>query len=79
MKGERPLFPNNQLVSDETRKKWRERVDYLLEEDHASRLNDWEAGFVQDMEQRLANGRDLSLAQSYRLNEIFHRIEEAVG
>ena len=79
MKGERPLFPKDQLVSDETRKKWRERVDYLLEEEHASRLNDWEAGFVQDMEQRLANEKDLSLAQSYRLNEIFHRIEEAVG
>ena len=79
MKGERPLFPKDQLVSEETRKRWSERVEYLLEDEHALRLNDWEAGFVQDIEKRISDGKDLTLAQSSKLNQIYHRIDEEIG
>ena len=78
MKGERPLFPNAQLVSEETRKRWIERLDYLLETT-AGELSEWEEGFVQDIEKRMESGKDLTLAQSSKLNQIFHKIEEARG
>ncbi len=77
MTGERPLFPPEQLVSEETRRRWRYRIDWLIE--HSDPLTDWESGFVQDLELRLSSGRDLTLAQSSKLNEIFHSIEEKVG
>jgi hypothetical protein len=78
MKGERPLFPNAQIVSDETRKRWRERLEYLLETNEGE-LSEWEEGFVQDIERRMESGKDLSLAQSSKLNQIFHKVEEARG
>jgi hypothetical protein len=77
VKGERPLFPKDQLVSAETRKRWSERLAFLL--DNAEELSEWEAGFVQDIERRLAEGKDLTLAQSSKLNEVYHKVEEAVG
>ena len=79
MKGERPLFPNAQLVSEQTRAKWRERIDYLLDEEHATMLSEWEAEFAQDIEKRLSDGKDLTLAQSSKLNQIYHAIEEKIG
>jgi hypothetical protein len=78
MKGERQLFPNAQLVSDETRKRWRERIDYLLETKDGE-LSEWEEGFVQDIERALEKGKPLSLSQSSKLNQIFHKVEEARG
>jgi hypothetical protein len=77
MKGERPLFPNSQLVSEESRKRWRARVAFLLE--HPEGLTDWEAAFAQDIEKQLSEGRDLTLPQSSKLNQIFHKVEEAEG
>jgi hypothetical protein len=78
MKGERSLFPNADLVSAETRKRWRERLDWLLE-NGVGTLNEWEEGFVQDIEKRLEEGRDLTLSQSSKLNQIFHAIQDKVG
>lgn len=77
MKGERPLFSAEQLVSPETRLRWKERIAFLL--DNPETLTDWEAGFVQDIEKRLADERDLTLAQSAKLNQVFHRVEERIG
>jgi hypothetical protein len=78
MKGERQLFPPEQLVSDETRAKWRQRIDFIAENGDGT-LSEWEEGFVQDIERRIASGKDLTLAQSAKLNEVFHKVEEAVG
>jgi hypothetical protein len=78
MKGERPLFPNAQLVSEETRKRWRSRLDYLLSTNEGE-LSEWEEGFVQYIEQAMAKSKDLTLAQSSKLNQIFHKVEEARG
>lgn len=81
MKGERDLYPESQLVSEESlkrwRKRWRERVDFILE--YPDRLNDWEATFAQDIEKRLSENKDLTLSQSSKLNQIFHKMEEAMG
>ena len=78
MKGERPLFSNAELVSEETKKRWRERLDYLLETKDGE-LSEWEEGFVQDIERLMEKGKPLSLAQSSKLNQIFHKVEEARG
>ena len=77
MKGERPLFPNSQLVSEAARKKWNERVAFVLE--HPKGLTDWEAAFAQDIKKQLSEGRDLTLAQSSKLNQVFHKVEETTG
>jgi hypothetical protein len=65
------------MVSEETRKKWNERIAFILE--HGDSLTDWEAAFAQDIEKRLSDGHDLTLAQSSKLNQVFHKVEEAIG
>ena len=72
------LFLPHELVSPETRQKWHQRIEYLLEAGE-DRLTDWEAAFVQDVEKQLADGRDLSLRQSSKLNQIYHVMEEKMG
>lgn len=79
MRGERPLFPKEQLVSEETRKKWRERINWLLQDEVTVKLTEWESGFVQDIEKWIADERDLTLAQSSKLNDVYHRVEERIG
>jgi len=79
MKGERPLFRDAELVSEDTRKKWRERIDFLLDEEATKYLNDWEAGFVQDIEKRMSDRKDLTLSQSSKLNQIYHLVQEKRG
>ena len=81
MKGERPLFPKAQLVSAKTRQMWHDRTEFLMDHllDDRIALTEWEMTFIQDIEKRLSEERDLTLSQSSKLNEIFHRIEEAIG
>ena len=79
MKGQHPLFPKEQLVSEDTRKKWHERINFLLEDRLSDVLSEWESGFIQDIEKWLTDGKDLTLAQSSKLNEVFHRVEERIG
>jgi hypothetical protein len=81
MKGERPLFPKEQLVSAKTRQMWYDRTEFLMDHlaDDRIALTEWEMTFIQDIEKRLSEEKDLTLSQSSKLNEIFHRIEEAVG
>ena len=71
------LFPAAELVSDETRAKWRHYVEFLWE--HGKYLNEWEAGFMSSIKAQLEEGRDLSLAQSSKLGNIFHREQERLG
>jgi len=71
------LFPSAELVSDDTRLRWREYVAFLWE--HGKYLNEWEAGFMNSIKAQLEEGRDLSLAQSSKLGKIFHREEERLG
>ena len=77
MRGERPLFPADQLVSPETRKRWSDRVAFCGL--HAAYLTDWEADFVSRMKVLVDAGQDLSLAQSGKLNQVFHAVESKVG
>lgn len=38
-----------------------------------------DAGFVQDIEKRLSDGKDLTLSQSSKLNQIYHAVQEKLG
>jgi len=62
------------MISDTTRHKWRIRTDYLIDRD--DKLNDWELGFIENMDRILDRGGDLSIAQSFKLGEIFKRIDK---
>ena len=81
MKGERNLFPSSQLVTEESRRRWKHRAAFILlaVEEGRAKLTEWEETFVQDIEKRMSDGKDLTLSQSSKLNQIFHKIEEAAG
>ena len=72
-----PLFGDDELVSEETRKKWSDRLAFIM--DSGSVLNEWEGDFMDSISQKLADGKDLTLAQSSKLNQIFHKIEVGLG
>jgi hypothetical protein len=77
MKGERSLFPLEQLVSEETRKKWEDRLDFLSK--HLDLLDEYQVTFVKDWLVKIGRGEDMNFNQSSFLNRTFHRVEEAVG
>lgn len=64
-------------ISNQMRRKWRRRIDYLIERQED--MNDWERGFVDDMDKRLSEEKDLTIGQAYKLGEIFKEIDEGVG
>lgn len=61
------------MISDETRKKWDDRIYFLEMEVGPDQLNDWERNFVAHLEAIRRDGRDLSIKQSFKLNEIYYR------
>lgn len=63
------------MISEQTRKKWIKRTNWLIEQQ--DKLNDWELGFIESVDGLLETEKDLTLKQSYKLGEIFKRIDEA--
>lgn len=64
-------------ISNQTRRKWAKRVAFCWEQQDL--LTDWELGFIEDMDRLIDSGTDLRLGQSYKLNEIYHKVEEEIG
>lgn len=64
-------------VSEETRARWRRRLDFILENSHL--LSDWEEGFIDSVELWLSRGVDLTMKQSSKLSEIYHEVEGKTG
>ena len=62
------------MITDATRQKWRIRTDWLIEQQ--DKLTDWELGFIEKMDILLDRGMDLTIGQSFKLGEIFKRIDE---
>ncbi len=62
------------MISEQRRKKWVKRINWLI--DQQDKLNDWEIGFIESVDRLLETGFDLTLRQSYKLGEIFKRIDE---
>ncbi len=62
------------MLTDTTRQKWRTRTDWLIEQQ--DKLTDWELGFIEKMDILLDREMDLTIGQSFKLGEIFKRIDE---
>lgn len=56
------------IITESMREKWRERIDFLL--DNQSALTDWELSFIESVD----SVRDLTIKQSFKLGEIFNRV-----
>jgi hypothetical protein len=55
-----------------------EKIEFLFE--YGYLLNDWEAGFLDSIEVRLAERTDeLTFNQQKKLNEIYNRIDAIIG
>lgn len=61
------------MVNEKISSKWRPRAKYCSK--HSSELNDWEQAFVDDIIAKLDRNEELTIKQSFKLGEIFHRIE----
>lgn len=64
-------------ISNQTRRKWAKRAAFCLE--YQDLLTDWELGFVESMDTLLDKKIDLSIGRSFKLGEIFKRVEGDVG
>ncbi len=62
------------MLTDATRQKWRTRTDWLIEQQ--DKLTDWELGFIEKMDILLDREMDLTIRESFKLGEIFKRIDE---
>jgi hypothetical protein len=71
------LFPDSELVSEETRKKWAHYIEFLTA--HPDWMTFWEMEFTKSIADWLSGGRDLTLNQSFKLGQVFHRVEERIG
>lgn len=63
------------MISEETRKKWKAKVETILKSVEAGNLelNEWETGYIDSIDEQLSKGKDLSFKQSQCLNKIFER------
>jgi len=64
-------------ISNQTRRKWAKRVAFCLEQQNL--LTDWELDFIESIDKQLDEKNDLTLRQSFKLGEIFKRMEEKIG
>lgn len=62
------------MISDETRKKWDDKINAIIESVVNLHLNNWEEEFIDSIQIRRAKGLDLTHKQSKCLNKIYERI-----
>lgn len=62
------------MISDETRNKWQDKIQYLIEE-RCDQLTDRESEFVDSIDSWLDIGKDLTHRQSKVLNKIFEKYQ----
>jgi len=59
------------------RHKWKYRIEFL--EERTEHLNQWEIHFIASLSKWLSEDKDLTMGQSFKLGEIFHRVVGEVG
>lgn len=61
-------------ISDETRQKWDDKINYCIEQqDH---LTEWEMEFIDSLSDWRSKERDLTHKQSKTLNRIFEKVNK---
>ena len=65
------------MITDETRKKWDEKINaiYTCAMNSDINLNEWEEFFIDSIQIKREKGEDLSHNQSKCLNRIYDRIK----
>ena len=63
------------MISDETRKKWKDRLDTIIKslDNCCVELNEWEIEFIDSIDELLSDNKDLSFKQSKCLNKIYDK------
>lgn len=62
------------MISRKTKEKWTERIEYCWI--RINKLNDWEADFISGMHYKWGWYKiELSLRESFKLSEIFYKLE----
>lgn len=56
----------------------KETIKFMLSDiqKRFSRLNEWEQNFIADIEERFLSGRDLTVAQDKKLDQIYEKATE---
>ncbi|MBA7543945.1 hypothetical protein ES705_36289 [subsurface metagenome] len=67
------------MISERKRKEWNSRIRFLELVVGPEKLNEWEWNFVTHMEAIRMNEWDLTIKQSFKLGQIFHKYEEKLG
>jgi len=65
------------MISDAIRAKWKKRVDFLMK--HQDYLSDWELEFLESVYDKVENDQELTMHQSKKLGEIYHKLESKIG
>jgi hypothetical protein len=66
-------------TSEATWEKWKRYCAFCVK--HMDRLSDWEVSFIDGIAEMLDMNppRELSIKRSFKLGEIYHRLEELIG
>jgi len=67
------------MLKEKIKTEWDKRIRFLEMVAGPGMLNDWEWDFVAHMEAIRGYGYDLSIKQSFKLGQIFHKFEEKLG
>ena len=63
-------------VSPDTRKKWREKVETIIEANNYGciELSEWEFGFIDSIYVSILSDKDLTFKQSSALSKIYEKV-----
>ena len=63
------------MISEDTRKRWKEKLETIEEANNYGciELSEWEVGFLDSISVQIAD-KDLSMKQSLALNKIYERL-----
>ena len=57
--------------------RWDKEIKLIMA--HPECINDWEKGFVSDIAMLREDGVFLQIYQSFKLREIYHKVDERLG
>jgi hypothetical protein len=64
------------MITQEMRDKWTRHIAFCKK--HTNKLDEWSLGFIDSIDKLISEKKDLTIKQSFKLGEIYHKIEEAI-
>lgn len=65
------------MIEEERKAMWKERLAFCIK--YTDRLSDWEIGFIDSIDSQFDKKGELTLKQSFKLGQIYHKLEEEIG